>query len=73
MHSIWKGKAFIRWIYTQCKRIGAVFLKGFHKTSFRIYSYLWSVLEELFLNKPAVFKANSRYKLYNHLDIASAQ
>lgn len=54
-------------LHKQCGRIGAVFLKSFHKTPSRILIN-GSVLEELLPNDLAVFETGGRDKFDIHLD-----
>ena len=62
-----EGKSCYKVIHKLCRRIGAVFLKGFHETPSGILIN-GSVLEELFSNDSAVFEAGGRDKFNIHLD-----
>ena len=62
-----EGERFYEVFHKLCRRIGVVFLKGFHKTpSGKLIN--GSVLEELLPNDPAVYKTGGRDKFHIHLD-----
>lgn len=65
-----KGERFYEVLHKLCRRIRAVFLKGFYKTPSGILVY-GGVLEELLSNDLAVFEAGGGDEFHIHLDTLS--